>query len=149
MSQARRLFRSILPSWKLFVELAPSARLHHRVVSDSGDDSRSSEWIDTLPAPAPRGALSLLINTDHNRRLAFQSLVDQLAEDVSELPVGDAAALTQLVSYALVLNLVRARADAGDGRLQFKLTWGMPGAASEAREDVMISAEHTREAAAG
>ena len=102
-------------------------------------------WFPVLHPPR-RAFRDLLWNPGGNLALACNALVDHLVSDLADFAESGAIRAEELVSYQLVLHLVRstlaARSQPATGiRLQFKLaerastTTSTPG-------DVMISLEH-------
>ena len=144
------LVRVLVPSWRFFDDLQVTPTLLVRVAPDGAP---FGAWRPVL-APPPRSVVHLVWNPAGNLLLAQQSLLERLLMDVAEWDDGDPRGPETLVSYQLVLNLVRARI-AADGDVprgatcQFKLveTSHAAGAASDrtpgsAPGDLVISREH-------
>ena len=137
---AWKLFRVFFPSWRFFQELGSVPVLRFKILENPG-----GEWIRCLE-PAPRGWGSLFLNAKDNLRMAANSLVEQLIDDMSELQ--DEDEVESSVSYELVTRLVRFRirearlAQAGQS-FQFKVTAVTPGTGEKNEgEDLLISAAH-------
>lgn len=138
--------RVLLPTWRFFDEITPSLALQARVAHDAAD---FGGWRQIMPEPnsAPRPLRALLFDPEGNLRLAYHGLLERLQSDLSELPDDDGDAAQRLVSYALVLNLVRhalAAAAPPKARFQFRLTAGAQAAGAEDAdpEVVLRSAVH-------
>ncbi|MCC6771609.1 MAG: hypothetical protein IT360_10415 [Gemmatimonadaceae bacterium] len=134
------LLRVLLPSWRFFDDIEQTTALIVRV-------ARAGEpfgpWRAVLPVPT-RGPLHLVWNPAGNLLLAQHALLERLLSDVAEWDEGRTPGLETLVSYQLVLNLVRSEIVAGvwpgaDGRIQFKL---VDATAPAAAADLLISREH-------
>lgn len=134
--------RALFPSWRFFEELGEVPGLKFRMVQD-GDADRG--WTECF-ASEPRRARMLFLNSRGNLRLAANSLIEQLTDDLSEMPDGTESEIINSVSYALVTRLVRFRIrEMGRARpgehFQFKVVSAVLGKESVA-EDIMISAAH-------
>ncbi|HEY2735616.1 MAG TPA: hypothetical protein VGI70_16580 [Polyangiales bacterium] len=120
------LFRVLFPAWRFFEAIAPSPRLHYRIL---GPDE-AGDW---RPLSDDVHQHRLLLNARDNLQLAYRSLLEQLLSDLESTPQD----VTQLISYRLVQAMVMFRIAAADGgdRYQFMI-------ASE--EAPFISAVHDR-----
>lgn len=136
------LVRVLIPSWRFFDDISESPLLLARVANP---DAPFGPWLPVLHPPR-RALRDVLWNPGGNLALACNALVDNLVSDLADFDESGAIRAEELVSYQLVLNLVRstlaARSQPATGiRLQFKLaerastTTSTPG-------DVMISLEH-------
>ena len=150
------LVRVLIPSWRFFDDISESPLLLARVANP---DAPFGPWLPVLHPPR-RALRDVLWNPGGNLALACNALVEHLVADladfdesgadfdesVADFDESGAIRAEELVSYQLVLNLVRstlaARSQPATGiRLQFKLaerastTTSTPG-------DVMISLEH-------
>ncbi|MCC6930194.1 MAG: hypothetical protein IT359_14510 [Gemmatimonadaceae bacterium] len=132
------LIRVLVPSWRFFdgLQVTPAIRVR---VARAGEDFGA--W-EPILAPAARRWWHVVWNPEGNLVLAQHALLERLLMDVGEWE-GDAAAVTSLVSYDLVLDLVtsaiaRDARFAGAARCQFKLVDQQPGAP----DDLLISDEH-------
>ena len=137
---AWKLFRVFFPSWRFFQELGHVPVLKFRIVGSS-----ESAWTRCMQ-PEPRNLGSLFFNSKDNLRMAENSLVEQLIDDISEFR--DENLVESSVSYELVTRLVRSRiresrlAEVGQG-FEFKVTAAVPGAGEPNEgEDLLISATH-------
>lgn len=143
------LVRVLIPSWRFFDDISESPLLLVRVANP---DAPFGPWLPVLHPPR-RALRDVLWNPGGNLALACNALVEHLVADLADFDESGAdfdesgaIRAEELVSYQLVLNLVRstlaARSQPATGiRLQFKLaerastTTSTPG-------DVMISLEH-------
>ncbi len=136
------LVRVLIPSWRFFDDISESPLLLARVANP---DAPFGPWLPVLHPPR-RALRDVLWNPGGNLALACNALVEHLVADLADFDESGAIRAEELVSYQLVLNLVRstlaARSQPATGiRLQFKLaerastTTSTPG-------DVMISLEH-------
>ena len=143
------LVRVLIPSWRFFDNISESPLLLARVANP---DAPFGPWLPVLHPPR-RALRDVLWNPGGNLALACNALVEHLVADLADFDESGAdfdesgaIRAEELVSYQLVLNLVRstlaARSQPATGiRLQFKLaerastTTSTPG-------DVMISLEH-------
>lgn len=123
--------RVLVPSWRFFDDIASPLTLEARCGARGGE---LGPWLRLWPESSStrRPLRRLLLDPDGNLGLAYYGLLERLQGDLAELDEGDADGAERLVSYELVLNLVRrllaARPDTRSAeRLQFRLT-----AASEA-----------------
>lgn len=134
------LVRVLVPSWRFFDDLQVTPTLLVRVARDG---EAFGEWAPVL-SPPRRSILHLVWNPEGNLLLAQQSLLERLLMDVGEWDERGATGPETLVSYQLVLNLVRA-ALAADGvrgaTCQFKLVESA-GEGGGAGSDLVISREH-------
>lgn len=134
------LLRVLVPSWRFFDDLQVTPTLLVRVARDGG---AFGEWRAVL-SPPRRSIVHLVWNPAGNLLLAQQSLLERLLMDVGEWDERGAAGLETLVSYELVLNLVRATL-AADGvqhaTCQFKLVESA-GEDGRVGSDLVISREH-------
>lgn len=127
--------RALFPSWRFFEELGPLPRLHFRIRDTGG---AFGSWISSRRA-VPRGVGALLLHAEGNLELACNTLVEQLVADLGDHEVGEAAGLSETVSYQLTRNLVEFRIREGSPErtsceFQFKVT--------SDSEDLLISAIH-------
>lgn len=129
------LLRSLFPSWRFFESIGPALALSYRSAIGGGE---LGPWQEALP-PVPRTALSLVFNPRGNLRLASQSLVERLLDDLESLTPEQAP---HSVSYQLVQSLICGKLGALPGaeerRYQFRLT--LPEGAEEC---VFVSEVHT------
>ena len=114
------LLRCLFPSWRFFESITPAPILSYRVAHADQD---FGAWQDALP-PVPRTPLSFLLNPRGNLRLACQSLVERLLDDLDSLSAEEAP---QSVSYRLVQQVVLTKLDDLAGlpagrRYQFQVT---------------------------
>jgi hypothetical protein len=135
-----RVLRVLLPAWRFFDEPGPQLRLYCRTGSSSAALGDFHEVL--LPTPSRHG---LLLAARGNLRLAYHTLLERLISDLSALEAKDADP-AELVSYGLVVNLVRqhlpaAVGDRGEPYFQFKLSLhNAPEACEE--EDILLSGLH-------
>lgn len=131
------LLRSLFPSWRFFEQIAPVPHLRYRVAAAQGN---FGPWRDALP-PVARTAGSLLLNARGNLQLAYQSLVERLADDIDGMAP---ESIPETVSYQLVQRLVlervEFRAEAEVRRYQFQLS--LPEASEP--DVFFVSAVHVR-----
>ena len=118
-SSSLTLLRCLFPAWRFFEEIATVPVLSHRVIDAAGVEG---PWLQTLPQPRRHVGMWGL-HAAGNLYLAYQSMVEQLAAELSEPEeIND---LTQCVSYqlvqALVLRQLRNQAGAQPGQYQFRL----------------------------
>lgn len=134
------LVRVLVPSWRFFDDLQVTPTLLVRVARDG---EPLGEWTPVL-SPPRRSIVHLVWNPAGNLLLAQQSLLERLLMDVGEWDERGASGPESLVSYELVLNLVRAVL-AADGvhyaTCQFKLVESA-GEGGEVGSDLVISREH-------
>lgn len=138
------LVRVLFPSWRFFddVQVAPLL-----LVRRATGEAEFGEWMPLLAPPARRWPLSLAWNPAGNVHLAEHVLLERLLADVAEWTEGSGQDVDDLVSYALVVNLVRVHLAASSrdvGRFQFKLVEAGDGRAAGATpaSDLLISREH-------
>ena len=136
------MLRVLVPSWRFFDDLHESPALLARVAPPGAD---FGPWRPILIPPA-RGLASLFFNPAGNLLLAHHSLLERLLADVSAWDDTREPGPESLVTYQLVLNLVRATIAADGGpqlgtRCQFKLV-ECPSATTNAPGDLLVSREH-------
>lgn len=134
------LIRVLVPSWRFFDDLQVTPTLLVRVARDR---QAFGEWAPVL-SPPPRSLLHLVWNPAGNLLLAQQSLLERLLMDAGEWDERGAIGPESLVSYELVLNLVRAKLAAdgvGNAMCQFKLVESA-GKGGGVGSDLVISREH-------
>lgn len=98
---ALTLLRSLLPSWRFFEEIVAVPVLNHRLIDAAG---ALGPWQQTLSPPRRHPGMWGL-HAAGNLYLAYQSLVEQLAEELEDPAEG--GELSRTVSYQLVQALVR------------------------------------------
>jgi hypothetical protein len=136
------LLRVLVPSWRFFDDIQTVPALLVRTATRDGE---FGTWQALLP-PAVRHWSFPVFNPEGNLRLAEHSLLERLLMDVSEWDERRGEAVDALVSYQLVLNLVRAETrcvmEQGAERLQFKLVErdAVTGALGS---DLLVSREHS------
>lgn len=135
-SQALRLFRFLLPSWKFFADTEALPELFYRTRPSGQHDW--GPWTDALAPERPR-RFPLLLNARGNLDSAFATAVDLLAQDLER-----EVAQARSVSYRLVQGLLerRVRRAAATGQpleLQFKLCQG---SVQGTPQDFLLSAIH-------
>ena len=122
------MLRVLVPSWRFFDAIGDATELVARIAEPNGD---FGPWRPII-AHRARSWTHLVWNPDGNVALAQHGLVERLdAELLAEGTPVDRPA--DLVSYQLVLNLVRAtlRSERGAGasaRVQFSLISSAPNA---------------------
>jgi len=136
------LVRVLIPSWRFFDDISESPLLLARVATLGAP---FGPWFPVLPPPR-RALRDLLWNPGGNLALACNALVDHLVSDLADFDESGAIRAEELVSYQLVLNLVRstlaAMSQPATGiRLQFKLA-ERASTTTSTPSDVMISLEH-------
>lgn len=136
------LVRVLIPSWRFFDDISESPLLLARVATPSAP---FGPWFPVLHPPR-RALRDLLWNPGGNLALVCNALVDHLVSDLADFDESGAIRAEELVSYQLVLNLVRstlaARSQPATGiRLQFKLA-ERASTTTSTPSDVMISLEH-------
>lgn len=138
------LVRVLFPSWRFFddIQATPSLRVRW-----AEGDGALGEWRDLTPRVHRRWPLALVWNPTGNLRLAEHVLLERLMDDVAEWNERDSLGVESMVSYELVVHLVRERLAAARVadtamRFQFKLVES-PTVAGGSEEDLLISAEHT------
>ncbi len=137
------LVRVLLPSWRFFDDVQATPVLLVRLAADGAP---YGAWLELRGAPPRAWPLSLIWNPSGNLQLAEQGLLERLLADVASWEEGSEEGVDSLVSYELVVNLVRVKlAEAGDAgadaRFQFKLVESN-GNVGEAHGDLLISREH-------
>ena len=135
-----RVLRVLLPAWRFFDEAGPQLRLYCRTGSSSAALGDYHEVL--LPTPSRHG---LLLAARGNLRLAYHALLERLISDLDALDAKDAD-VAALVSYDLVVNLVRHHlpagvCDRGEAYFQFKLSLRSAPQACE-EEDILLSGLH-------
>jgi hypothetical protein len=95
--------RCLFPSWRFFEDVEPGPMLEFRVEPGGAPPTA---WQAALPAADRAG---LLLNARGNLRLAYQSLVEQLLDELDGV---EQEAAPQLATYRLVQRLVEERARA-------------------------------------
>ncbi|HKU43676.1 MAG TPA: hypothetical protein VJR89_36205 [Polyangiales bacterium] len=93
------LLRVLFPSWRFFEDIAPGPTLHYSVAPPG---QPFGPWHAAQPYIS-RSPFQLLLNARGNLWLAYQSLIDQLWNELDESSTVDP---TRLVSYQLVQRLV-------------------------------------------
>jgi len=133
------LLRVLVPSWRFFDAISAPPDLLARV---AGPDGVFGPWLTVLATP-PRSWWNVAWHPNGNLSLACRSLVDRLANEADAL-VADAS-VDGLVTYQLVLDLVRVSLPGADGAtlVQFKLSDG-PWPDQPEAEDLLVSAVHPR-----
>jgi hypothetical protein len=148
-ARAWSLLRALVPAWRFFDHASSSPELWYRV------ERGMCDWSSWQPVPRPsvaraRSPLALLHNPHENLGLAYVSLLERLVQDLSELEEERDPPPEQLVSYELVLNLVRATLGppgARGMRFQFKLTLTDEAEAAQAQRHTEAHALETGGAA--
>ncbi len=136
------LVRVLFPSWRFFddVQVAPVL-----VVRTATGDGGFGEWLPLLSPPPRAWPLSLVWNPAGNLHLAEHVLLERLLTDAADWDEARDGDVGDLVSYELVVNLVRTKlpvASTAPMRFQFKLVdAGADGTSAGA--DLLISREHT------
>ncbi len=136
------LVRVLLPSWRFFddVQVAPLL-----LVRTTTGDASLGDWHPLLSPPRRGWPLSLVWNPAGNLHLAEHVLIERLLSDAADWDDTRGDDVGGLVSYELVVNLVRTKLPFASGaptRFQFKLVEvGDDGAQLGA--DLLISREHT------
>ena len=98
--------RVLLPSWRFFDRAVLQPQLYVRAVGQP--------W-RAIAVPR-RGLLGWAFAPEHNLALAYQSTVEQLVAEISELDPetpDDAPAITGTVAYELVTRIAREHAPPG------------------------------------
>lgn len=136
------LVRVLIPSWRFFDDISESPLLLARVANPAAP---FGPWLPVLHPPR-RALRDVLWNPGGNLALACNALVEHLVDDLADFDESGAIRAEELVSYQLVLNLVRstlaARSQPATGiRLQFKLA-ERASTTTSTPSDVMISLEH-------
>ena len=133
-----QLLKVFFPSWKFFEDSGRVPELLYRI--DQGN------WKPAW-SPPRRGWLKLAINSEVNYRLACQSLLEQVTQEL-EAPewLARPEGFAETVSYRLVQNLVlleisQVEKKPQDFSYQFKLATYLPLAREATREDLLISPE--------
>jgi len=112
------LFRSLIPSWKLFDVAGELPVLEARVSLTSAPEA---PWWPVLSVPS-RGFFSLFLNPHGNLRLAQLTLLERLLDEVQELGP-DGAGVEAGTSYRITRALTAASLPAGTP-FQFRLKLG-------------------------
>jgi hypothetical protein len=94
------LLRCVFPAWRFFEEITAVPTLSHRLIDASG---AHGPWRQTLPRPERRLGMWGL-HAAGNLYLAYQSLVEQLADELEDL--AENSDQIRCVSYQLVQALV-------------------------------------------
>ncbi len=97
------LFRVFFPSWRFFQEVAYVPMVHVKVFTT---DFREQEW-QPLITKLQRSALRLFYNPRANLTLAYQSLLEQVVQDINDFENKDMDKFQFTNSYQLVNNLVQ------------------------------------------
>lgn len=122
------LLRSFFPNWKFFDIVGHVPHLFARSARiDPAGQLVWDDWILIYPR-RKRHWTNLFHNPDTNLELGQQNLVDHFWSDLHDLPDGDDP--RQMVTYAMIERLVRARLQAGQGRFshwQFELRMVLDG----------------------
>ncbi len=133
-----QLLKVFFPSWKFFEDSGRVPELLYRIDQE-----------DWKPAwtPPPRSWLKLAINSEVNYRLACQSLLEQVTQEL-EAPewLAHPERYAESVSYLLVQNLVLHEISRVEKKpqvfsYQFKLATYLPRAGESTREELLISPE--------
>jgi len=137
-SRAWVSLRVLLPSWRFFDRPTAPLVLSVRTASEAGVWSA----FEPLLQATGGGLTTLLVNARGNLHLAYHQLSEQLVSDLSVLSTDDAEAARALVSYELVLALVRSSlaARATGTRFQFRLR--SEARAGEPAQELMTSELH-------
>ena len=109
MRQLFRLFLpTLIPSWRFFEDIGPSARIEYRLNS-------ASQWADALPRPATVSALGLFPrlfwNPDWNEYLFLTTCAERIILDPTDHSVAE-------INTCLIRRLHLA-----DTTLQFRLVF--------------------------
>ena len=115
--RALLLFRAVFPAWRFFEDVTTIPHLEARFKSNSDE---FSPWISLLHKPK-RKVTNIIFNPETNLFHAYQSLLQQVESDISELNRERTDDFTASVSFRLLLALVRQE-------LKLLLKNGPPGA---------------------
>lgn len=132
------LVRVLFPSWRFFDDVQVAPLLLVRLAD--GDDSFGT-WHRLLASPPRAWPRSLLWNPRGNLHLAEHVLLERLLTEVADLDDSGSTNVDELVSYELVVNLVRTKLAPSGGsaqRFQFKLV-----EVGADASDLLISREHS------
>ena len=136
--------RVLFPSWRFFDDVQATPALLVRVIEGDGPPAG---WQPILSPPTRSWPRALFWNPAGNLQLAEHGLLERLMGDVAEWDAASDAGPESLVSYELVVNLVRTKlasrpASRSATHFQFKLVEA-PNAPGDAYVDLLISREHT------
>ncbi len=139
------LFRVLVPSWRFFDSVSSHPTLLVRIAETGPEpepDQAFGPWRRLLPLPR-HAWWHVVWNPAGNLSFACHSVLGRLRSDLDERDEDDATPAAELVSYQLVLNLVRWWLhDRPTGtRVQFRLTDGDPIGGIEPFE-LMVSEVH-------
>lgn len=138
------LFRALFPSWRFFENIAELPTLEFRLRMSNGE---SSDWLPALIRPK-RSWTVLLFNPQGNLYLACQTLLQQFANDVAEVPPGKDDEFEGSVSFQLVKSLVLFQIERSNERtkaiaFQFRVGKLLQGASLETLDTFVISQVYT------
>ena len=107
------LFRAFFPSWQFFDGLGDVPFLEYRWGQVGG---RMGYW-KQAHSPLSRRWFNVLVHSQGNLALAYESLLAQFLSDLSERDSWDESAFSELASYGVLQNWVRRQiqTDAGEG----------------------------------
>lgn len=116
-----KLLRIFFPSWRFFEGLTPIPKIFYRT---SQNGNSYSEWLP-LPQKKPhRNIRTLFHNPEENLNLTYQGQIEQLVNDIAELPTNDSTLLIEsLTSYEIVYAYIKEQVQLrhSDSYFQFKI----------------------------
>lgn len=103
--QDLKLLHILFPSWKFFEDLTPIPKIFYRV---SQNGNNYSEWLPLNQNKPQRSIRKLFHNPEENLQLTYQAQIEQLVNDIAELPSSNyVLALESLTSYKIVSAYIK------------------------------------------
>lgn len=103
--QEMKLFRILFPSWRFFEGLTPIPKIFYRV---SPNNKNYGEWLPLIIQNNPQRSIqNLFHNAQENLQLTYQAQIEQVVNDIAELPSDSELDLTSLTSYKIVYAYIK------------------------------------------
>ncbi len=105
-----KLLRIFFPSWRFFEGLTPIPKIFYRIKKNG---ESYSDWLPLLlqnncQPDIHRNIRKLFHNLEENLNLTYQGQIEQLVNDISELPKNDSTLLIEsLTSYKIVYAYIK------------------------------------------
>ena len=125
------ILKIFFPSWRFFDDPGSTASLAYRLSAGQN----FGPW-QSCPTPVDRKWMNLFLNAQGNLHLALQTIIERLMRDVEDVDPTLTSDVSQLISYQMILKLVRLQArqsfpETSEKRVQFKISVETQGSVEE------------------